>query len=147
MTQRDVVGREVRGGSCLRTHAHLRWVHVNVWQNQYSIVKKNKVKIKIKKEKDILYSITALSQFLKIQLNCPYSDFTRLPQYCSLYWFISIPYPVSNCILNLVSFYFARFTCFFVSSVAFVFEEFGLSSKNCSTIWVSPSVFSCWDLS
>ena len=29
-------------------HVHLWWIHVNVWQNQYSIVKKNKVKIKIK---------------------------------------------------------------------------------------------------
>ena len=40
MTQRDVVGREVGGGgSCLGTHVHPRWIHVNVWQNQYSIVK------------------------------------------------------------------------------------------------------------
>ena len=39
MTQRDVMGREVGGGSCLRTHVHPWWIHVNVWQNQYSIVK------------------------------------------------------------------------------------------------------------
>ena len=26
------------------THVHLWWIHVNVWQNQYSIVKQNKVK-------------------------------------------------------------------------------------------------------
>ena len=26
-------------------------IHVNVWQNQYSIVKQNKVKIKIRKKK------------------------------------------------------------------------------------------------
>ena len=37
MTQRDVVGRE--GVSCLGLHVHLWWIHVNVWQNQYSIVK------------------------------------------------------------------------------------------------------------
>ena len=28
-----------RGGLCLGTHVHLWWIHVNVWQNQYSIVK------------------------------------------------------------------------------------------------------------
>ena len=28
-----------RGGSCLGTHVHPSWIHVNVWQNQYSIVK------------------------------------------------------------------------------------------------------------
>ena len=33
------------------THVHPWWIHVNVWQNQYSIVKQNKVKIKIKKKK------------------------------------------------------------------------------------------------
>ena len=28
-----------RVGSCLETHVHPWWIHVNVWQNQYSIVK------------------------------------------------------------------------------------------------------------
>ena len=28
-----------RGGSCLGTHVYPWWIHVNVWQNQYSIVK------------------------------------------------------------------------------------------------------------
>ena len=28
-----------RGGSCLGMHVHPWWIHVNVWQNQYSIVK------------------------------------------------------------------------------------------------------------
>ena len=28
-----------RGVSCLGTHIHPWWIHVNVWQNQYSIVK------------------------------------------------------------------------------------------------------------
>ena len=32
------------------THVHPWQIHVNVWQNQYSIVKQNKVKIKIKKK-------------------------------------------------------------------------------------------------
>ena len=27
------------GGSCLGTHVHPWWIHVNVWQNQYNIVK------------------------------------------------------------------------------------------------------------
>ena len=39
------------GGSGLGTHAHPWQIHVNVWQNQYIIVKQNKVKIKIKKKK------------------------------------------------------------------------------------------------
>ena len=46
MTQKNVVGREVGGGSCLGSHVHPWWIHVNVWQNRYSIVKQNKVKIK-----------------------------------------------------------------------------------------------------
>ena len=43
-------GERWEGGSCLGTHVHPWWIHVNVWQNQYSIVKQNKVKIKIKKK-------------------------------------------------------------------------------------------------
>ena len=35
-------------GSGLGTHVHLWLIHVNVWQNQYSTVKQNKVKIKKK---------------------------------------------------------------------------------------------------
>ena len=27
------------GGSCLVTRVHPSWIHANVWQNQYSIVK------------------------------------------------------------------------------------------------------------
>ena len=37
------------GASGLGTHVQPWWIHVNEWQNQYSIVKQNKVKIKIKK--------------------------------------------------------------------------------------------------
>ena len=34
------MGRERwEGGSGLGTHVHPWWIHVNVWQNQYSIVK------------------------------------------------------------------------------------------------------------
>ena len=41
-------GGRWEGGSGLETHVHEWLIHVNVWQNQYSIVKQNKVKIKIK---------------------------------------------------------------------------------------------------
>ena len=50
MIQRDDMGWEVGRGSGLGTHVHPWRIHVNVWQNQYSIVKQNKVKIKIKKK-------------------------------------------------------------------------------------------------
>ena len=33
-----------RGGSGLGTHVHPWWIHVDVWPNQYSVVKWNKVK-------------------------------------------------------------------------------------------------------
>ena len=40
MTQRDGMGREVGGGvSGWGTHVHPWWIHVNVWQDQYNIVK------------------------------------------------------------------------------------------------------------
>ena len=42
MTQRDGVGREVRGDSGLETCVHPWWIHVDVWQNQYNIVKLKK---------------------------------------------------------------------------------------------------------
>ena len=38
-TQRDGMGREVGGGSGWETHVHPRQIHVDVWQNQYNIVK------------------------------------------------------------------------------------------------------------
>ena len=40
-------GGRWEGGSGLGTHVHPWRIHVNVWQNHYSIVKQNKVKIKI----------------------------------------------------------------------------------------------------
>jgi len=39
MTQRDGMGREVGGGSGWGTHVHPWRMHVDVWQNQYNIVK------------------------------------------------------------------------------------------------------------
>ena len=40
MTQRDGTGREVGGGSGWGTCAHPWWIHVDIWQNQYNIIKK-----------------------------------------------------------------------------------------------------------
>ena len=34
-----IQGGRWEGGSCLGTHVHSWWIHVNVWQNQYSIIK------------------------------------------------------------------------------------------------------------
>ena len=39
MTQRDGTGREEGGGSGWGTCVHLWWIQVDVWQNQYNIVK------------------------------------------------------------------------------------------------------------
>ena len=39
MTQRDGTGRELGGGSGSGTRVHPWWIHVDVWQNQYNIVK------------------------------------------------------------------------------------------------------------
>ena len=41
------------GASGLRTHVYPWLIHVNVWQNQYSVVKQNRVKIKIKKKNNL----------------------------------------------------------------------------------------------
>ena len=39
MTQRDGMEKEVGGGSGLGTHVHLWQICLDVWQNQYNIVK------------------------------------------------------------------------------------------------------------
>ena len=52
---REIIwGGRWEGGSGLGTHVHLWLIHVNVWQNQYNIVKQNKVKIKIKNKRNDL---------------------------------------------------------------------------------------------
>ena len=39
-------------GSGWGTHVYLWWIHFDIWQNQYNIVKlKNKIKLKLKKKK------------------------------------------------------------------------------------------------
>ena len=57
-------------GSRLGTHVHPWQIHVTVWQNQYSIVKQNKVKIKIKEKKadgrtDYLQALMVKQFFMK----------------------------------------------------------------------------------
>ena len=42
MTQRDGMGREVGGGSGWGARVYPWQIHVDVWQNQYNIVKKKK---------------------------------------------------------------------------------------------------------
>ena len=38
-TQRDGMGRRWEGGSGWGTRVYLWWIHVDVWQNQYNIIK------------------------------------------------------------------------------------------------------------
>ena len=45
-TQRDGMGREEGGGSGWGTHVYLWQIHFDIWQNQYNIVKLNKIKLK-----------------------------------------------------------------------------------------------------
>jgi len=48
-TQREGIGREE--GSGWGTHVYLWQIHFDTWQNQYNIVKLNKIKFKKKKRK------------------------------------------------------------------------------------------------
>ena len=57
-------GGRWEGGSCLGAHVRPWWIHVKLWQNQYSIVKSNKVKIKILKiKKKVHVDTRCLSPF------------------------------------------------------------------------------------
>ena len=64
-----ICGGRWEGGSGLGTHVHPWLIHVSVRQNQYSIVKQNKAKIKIKKKKEISpkYWLEGLMLNLKLQ--------------------------------------------------------------------------------
>ena len=67
-------GGRWEGGSGLGTHVHPWLIHVNVWQNQYSIVKKNKIKIKIKKSiywMYLLYTVLCSSVLCLVAQWCP----------------------------------------------------------------------------
>ena len=41
-------GREVGGGFRMGTHVYLWWIHADIWQNQYNIVKLKKKKMSAK---------------------------------------------------------------------------------------------------
>ena len=42
----DGMGREEGGGPVWGTHVYLWQIHFDIWQNQYNIVKLNKIKFK-----------------------------------------------------------------------------------------------------
>jgi len=42
-TQRDGMGREEGGGFRMGRHVYLWQIHFDIWQNQYNIVKLNKI--------------------------------------------------------------------------------------------------------
>ena len=48
-TQRDGKGREREEGSGWGTRVYLWWIHVDIWQNQYNIVKLKNFKKEFKK--------------------------------------------------------------------------------------------------
>ena len=53
-------------GSGWGPHVYLWWIHVDIWQNQYNIVKLNKIKLKkIKIEKQNQYNIEKLKNKIK----------------------------------------------------------------------------------
>ena len=51
MTQRDGMGREEGGGFRMGNTCILWWIHFDIWQNQYNIIKLNKIKLKKKRER------------------------------------------------------------------------------------------------
>ena len=54
------MGREE--GSRWGTHVYLWWIHFDIWQNQYNIVKfKNKIKLKKKKDQVSFHFVAALT--------------------------------------------------------------------------------------
>ena len=50
------------------THVHPWQIHVNVWQNQYSIVKQNKVNRKIKKINKIRKEKKGISREVRLEM-------------------------------------------------------------------------------
>ena len=66
------------------THVHPWLIHVNVWQNQYSIVKQNKIKIKIKKKRKLWYIYT-MEYYAAIKKNTFESVLMRWMKLARLY--------------------------------------------------------------
>jgi len=48
----------VTQGSGWGTHVYLRQIHFDIWQNQYNIVKLNKIRLKKKKMTSYIHPIT-----------------------------------------------------------------------------------------
>ena len=63
-------GGRWEGGSGLGTHVHPWLIHVNVWQNQHSIVKQNKVKIKIKKKINKIKTVKKVKKKKDVVICC-----------------------------------------------------------------------------
>ena len=62
-------------GSGWGTHIYLWWIHFEIWQNQYNIVKfKNKIKFKKRKKRDLLWTLTTLHTLL-----CMFYSFCNMP--------------------------------------------------------------------
>ena len=59
-------------GSGWGTHVYLWQIHFDIWQNQYNIVKLNKIKLKKRKKKKKKASILWCSAFFTVQLSHPY---------------------------------------------------------------------------
>ena len=53
-TQRDGMGREEGGGFRIGNTCILWQIHFDIWQNQYNIVKLNKIKFKKKENKNVI---------------------------------------------------------------------------------------------
>ena len=51
MTQKDGMGGRREEGSGWGTHVYPWWIHFDIWQNQYNIVKFKKKKKKLMKDK------------------------------------------------------------------------------------------------
>ena len=91
-TQRDGMGRRREEGWGWGTHVYLWQIHLDIWQNQYNIVKlKNKIKFKKKKGKRDTKLITCkyesqlyihaelvLSRILTLSLGTEYIQFSVL---------------------------------------------------------------------
>ena len=119
------------GGSCLGTLVHPWRIHVNVWQNQHSIVKYNKVKIKIKKKIpfytftktlgqrfDIQFPLTQIYYVYKSllffkQSSC-FSDSLRIS--LTIYYLLPLMCPIVNLWLHCNSCYTPQFTTYLPKS-------------------------------
>ena len=59
------MGREEGGGFRMGTHVYLWQIHFDIWQNQYNIVKLNKIKFKKIKNKVYNYNMINIKKLKK----------------------------------------------------------------------------------